>query len=140
LAGRLDEIHAAGAELVFIGNGRPDQAARFAEREVPGCRVLTDPSRQVYRALGMLRGVLPTLAPGSVVAAVGAALRGHRQTSVEGDPWQQGGLLVLGRGGEILFLQRNRDAGDRPDVDGALAALRGRKQESHSPHSESIEG
>ena len=123
MAGRLEEIRAAGAELVFIGNGTPEQAARFANREVPGCTVLTDPSRRSYTALGMRRGVLSTLAPGSALAAVGAAARGHRQTAVEGDPWQQGGLLLLGRGGEILFLQQNRDAGERPDLDGALAVL-----------------
>jgi hypothetical protein len=123
LVGRLEEIHAAGAELVFVGNGRPEQAAAFASREVPGRTVLTDPSRRTYRALGMIRGVLPTLGPGSAVAAFGAALWGHRQTPVEGDPWQQGGLVLVGRGGRILFFQRNRDAGDRPDLDGALAAL-----------------
>jgi hypothetical protein len=123
LAGKLEEIHAAGAELVFVGNGRPDQAAAFARREVPGVTVLTDPSREAYRALGLIRGILPTLGPGSVAAGVGAALRGHRQTALEGDAWQQGGLLLIDRGGRVLFLQRNRDAGDRPDLDGALAVL-----------------
>jgi hypothetical protein len=123
LVGRLDEIHGAGAELAFVGNGRPDQAAAFASHEVPGCTVLTDPSRQTYKAMGMIRGVLPTLGPGSAAAAVGAALRGHRQTTLEGDPWQQGGLVLVGRDSRILFLQRNRSAGDRPDLEGALAAL-----------------
>jgi len=122
--GRLEEIEAAGAQLVFVGNGRADQAARFAEKEVPGATLLTDPSLESYRALGLPRGVLATLGPGSTLAAVSAAVRGgHRQTRIEGDAWQQADLLVLGPGGRILFLQRNRDAGDRPDLDGALRAL-----------------
>jgi len=121
--GRLDEIRSAGAELAFVGNGRPDQAAAFGRREVPGCDVFTDPSLKAYEALGMVRGVLATLGPGSIAAGVGATLRGRRQTRLEGDAWQQGGLLLLAPGGRVLFLQRNRSAGDRPDLDGALAAL-----------------
>ena len=109
--------------LVFLGNGRPDQATNFAHAEVPGCTVLTDPGRRVYRALEIERGILATLGGGSAKAAAAAALRGHRQTKVEGDAWQQGGLLLYDRGGRILFLQRNQDAGERPDLEGALAAL-----------------
>lgn len=122
--GRLDEIRAVGATLVFMGNGRPDQARAFAQNETPGATVLTDPSLDTYRALGMRRGVGATLSPRSGLAAVGALLRGNMQTKTQGDPWQQGGLMVLDRGGRILLLQRNRDAGDRPDIDGALRALR----------------
>lgn len=121
--GRLDDIRAAGADLVFVGNGRPDQARAFAERETPGATVLTDPSLLSYRALGLRRGVAETLGPVSALASVGAVLRGHRQTRLEGDAWQQGGLLALAPGGRIVFLQRNRDAGERPDLEGALDAL-----------------
>jgi hypothetical protein len=133
LAGRLAEIRAAGAELVFVGNGSPDQAARFAAGEVPGCTVLTDPSLAAYRALGMVRGVLPTLGPASIAVGVGAALRGRRQSALQGDPWQQGGLLLLGTGGRVLFVQRNRNAGDRPDLDSALRALRPRAARPRKP-------
>ena len=122
MAGRLDEIRAAGARLMLVGNGSPGQAAKFA-KGFPGVTVLTDPSLDTYRALGLRRGVGATLNPGSALSAVGAALRGNRQTSVEGDPWQQGGLLLLGPGGQVLYLQRNRGAGDRPDLDRALAVL-----------------
>ena len=122
--GRLDEIRKAGAELVLIGNGRPDQAAAFARDEAPGVTVLTDPSLRTYRALDLRRGVLATLGPRSALAAASAFRRGHRQAATAGDAWQQGGLAVVAPGGRIVFVQRNRDAGDRPDVDGALAALR----------------
>lgn len=124
LHGRRAEIEAAGAELIFIGNGSPAFAGRFAERQVPGARVLTDPSLAIHRALGLKRGVMATLGPASLVAGVKSTLKGHRQTAIEGDPWQQGGLLVAVPGGELIFEQRNQDAGDRPDLDGALGALR----------------
>jgi len=123
LVGRLEEIRRAGADLVLVGNGRPDQAAAFARDEVPGVTVLTDPSLRTYRALDLRRGVLATLGPRSAIAAASAFRRGHRQAATAGDAWQQGGLAVIAPGGRILFVQRNRDAGDRPDLEGALAAL-----------------
>ena len=121
--GGLDEIRSAGADLILLGNGRPDQAAAFARDQAPGVTVLTDPSLRTYRALGLRRGVLATLGPGSAIAAAGALLRGHRQTATAGDAWQQGGLAVVGPGGRLLFVQLNRDAGDRPDLEGALSAV-----------------
>lgn len=131
--GKLDRIEAAGARLVLVGNGSPEQAAGFAKR-FAGVTVLTDPSLDSYRALGMRRGVAATLNPTSVLSGLGAALRGNRQTTVEGDPWQQGGMLLLGPGGQVLHLQRNRSAGDRPDLDRALRALgAGRKAARRRP-------
>lgn len=116
-------MRAAGAELVFIGNGSGRQAAHFQEREAGGVRVLTDPSLEIYRRAGMKRGVAATLGPRTWLAALRATARGHRQTRVEGDAWQQGGVVVMARGGEIVYAQPNRDAGERPDLDAALAAI-----------------
>ncbi len=108
---------------MFIGNGSPGLARRFRDREVPGFTVLTDPSLNSYRALGLKRGVLATLGPASVLAGVRASLRGLRQTSLQGDAWQQGGLLLLMPDGQVPFIQRNENAGDRPELDAALVAL-----------------
>ena len=121
---RLDDIRAAGAELVLVGNGSVRAAARFQREQAPECAVFTDPSLETYRTLGMRRGVWATLAPTTLAAVARALLRGRRQTSVQGDPWQQGGAYVVGRGGTILYAHANRNAADRPDVDAALAALR----------------
>ncbi len=125
LRGRLDGIRAAGADLVFIGNGSVKFAARFQERHVPDCPVYTDPALRTYRVLGMKRGIAATLGPSSLLKGIRSALRGHVQTSTQGDAWQQGGLYAVAKGGEIVFEQVNGSAGDRPDIDGALAALRG---------------
>jgi alkyl-hydroperoxide reductase/thiol specific antioxidant family protein len=123
LRGRRAEIEAAGAELVFVGNGSVAHARRFREKHVPESCVYTDPDLTAYTALGFRRSVGATLGPSSAVAFARASLRGHRQTSIEGDAWQQGGLIVMAPGGELLHVQRFRDAGGRPDVQAALAAL-----------------
>jgi peroxiredoxin len=124
LRDRLDEVHSEGAELVFIGNGSADQAAAFARDRVPGCPVYTDPSLTTYQALGMTRSVRATLGLRSVLAGARATLQGHRQASLQGDPWQQGGMFVVARGGKVVYSQLNRSAADRPDLDAALQIAR----------------
>lgn len=124
MRGRRDDIVAAGAELVIVGNGSVAHARQFRERHVPECAVYTDPELKVYGALGFRRSVGATLGPRSALGFARASLKGHRQTSIEGDPWQQGGLIVLSPGGALQHIQRFRDAGGRPDVDAALAVLK----------------
>jgi hypothetical protein len=124
LRGRLDDIHAAGAELVFVGNGAVPFARNFQEHEAGGAEVYTDPSRESYLALGLRRSVAGTLGPRSLLAGLRATLAGHVQRSVEGDPYQLGGFFAVAPGGRILYTHVHRSAGDRPDVDAALAALR----------------
>jgi hypothetical protein len=124
LRGRLAEIRAAGGELVLVGSGSPRQAAGYRRLHAPDCTVLTDPTLEVYRALGLKRGVMATMGPSTWIGAAGSLARGHVQGKVEGDPWQQGGLFVMAPGGRLVFEQRNRDAAMRPDIDAALRALR----------------
>ena len=123
MRGRVEEIRRAGAELVMVGNGSPTHARVFAKRHLPGCTVLTDPSLELFKRMGMRRGVRETLGPSTWKAALRSTLAGHIQGPVEGDPWQQGGLVALGAGGLVVYSQRNQTAADRPDVDAALAAL-----------------
>lgn len=108
---------------MIVGSGSVAHARRFRERHVPELDVYTDPQLTAYTSLGFRRSVAATLGPASALAFARASLRGHRQTSVEGDPWQQGGVVVLAAGGEVLHIQRFRDAGGRADVDAALTAL-----------------
>jgi len=121
---RLDDVREAGAEVALVGNGSVQAAASFQRDRVPEFSVFTDPSLKTYQELGMRRGVRATLGLSSMIAAGRALLRGRRQTSVQGDPWQQGGTYVVARGGLIVYAKPNRDAGHRPDLEAALAALR----------------
>jgi len=124
LRGRLDDIHEAGAELVFVGNGVVPFAKHFQETHVPGCEVYTDPSRASYLALGLKRSVAGTIGPSSVLAGLRARRAGHSNGRLEGDPFQLGGVFAVAKGGAIRYEEAHGTAGDRPDVDAALAALR----------------
>jgi hypothetical protein len=86
--------------------------------------VLSDPTRAVFAAAGMRRSLFATLHWRLFVNAWRAFRRGFRQTSVQGDPWQQGGVLVLDRDGAVRHRQIDRAGGDMLDLDAVLAALR----------------
>ena len=118
-----EQIHAAGAELHVIGNGRASFIDGFRDKTGFDGPMYVDPSLETYRALGLRRGVVATFHPRGVLQAVRARRRGHRQTSTKGDNWQQGGTVVILPGGEIRFVHRSKSAGDMPGTRGVLAAL-----------------
>ena len=124
MRGSSDDIKAARAVLVFVGNGAVPFAKNFADTQVPGFEVYTDPSRESYQALGLKRSALGTLGPRSLFAALRSTRAGHVQTSVEGDGFQLGGFFAVAKGGEIRYAEVYSSAGDRPNVHAALAALR----------------
>ncbi len=123
MRGRLDEIHARGAELVVIGNGTPQMAAAFRAEQSVTFPVLCDPGLAAYRAAGLKRGILATFAPGALTRGFRAWRSGFRQGSTLGDPWQQGGAFVLDRGGAVRYAFVSDASGHHPHQDELLAAL-----------------
>ena len=124
LRGRLDDIRALGAELVVVGNGSVAHARAFADAQGLDCPVFTDPGRETYAAAGLRRSVGSSVNLRTMRHAARARKRGHRQGAVQGDAWQQGGVLVIATGGEILFRYVSREAGDHPEPDDLLEVLR----------------
>ena len=123
---RIDELRATGAEVFVIGNGSPNFIDGF--RETTGWRgpLYTDPSLEVYKAAGLKRGVLKTLNARAAIKALGALRGGNRQGRTQGDEWQQGGVLVIAPGGDVLWSQVSEYAGDNAAVDDIVAAVRRR--------------
>lgn len=118
-----EEIRAAGGELVFIGNGSALFANGFAEDLGIESPILIDPDLVAYRAAGLRRGRAELFSPRMIGNAVRAFNAGYRQTGVEGDAFQLGGVLVVRRGGDLVYRYASREAGDHPPVSEVLAAL-----------------
>jgi len=123
LRGELDEFERKGVRLVVIGNGSPMQARFFAEDQKLEGHVFTDPKRVVYRALGMREGLGSALKADVLKNAWRAYRRGFRQSSVQGDPWQQGGVVVVDAAGRVVYEYRSETAGDHPPTAEILRAL-----------------
>lgn len=120
-----DEIEKLGAGLIVIGSGRPDQAREFRKELSLETPVYADPHMKAYRAAGLRRDVRSTINPKTLIHGVRALRNGFRQSKVKGDPWQQGGVLVIKPENKILFEYASQNAGDHPKVQSILEALGG---------------
>jgi dehydrogenase/reductase SDR family protein 12 len=123
LRGEIDSIEASGASLVIIGNGSAEFAQAFREDLDLTGPILIDPDLLSYRAAGLRRGRAEILSPRLWTNAARALGAGYRQNSVEGDPWQLGGVFVIRPGGDLLYQYRSREAGDHADPADILASL-----------------
>ncbi len=121
---RDQELAAVGAKVVFVGTGTPAMANDFATSWAGEHVVLSDQDRKTFFAAGMRRGLGATLHWRLFRNAWRAFRAGFRQTKVQGDPWQQGGVLVIEPGGALLHQQHDRVGGDPIDLDAVVAAAR----------------
>jgi hypothetical protein len=124
LCDRADEIREAGAELVVVGNGSPQQARWFAEEQRAPVTVVTDPDLAVFRAIGARRGPVSSLGPATFLRSLRAWRNGFRSSAVMGDPLQQGAVWVVLPGGRVAYRYASAWAGDHPEPAEILGALK----------------
>ena len=124
MRGEKDEIEALGGRLVFVGSGSPAFARDFRAERAPDCTVLSDPVAASYRAIGARHGVISTLSPAMISAALRARRSGARQARVQGRPMQQGGVVVMLPGDRVAWSYISRHAGDHPEPAAVVSALR----------------
>jgi len=98
LRGIEGTITAKGARLILIGNGEPRHIPAFRAALHTGARLLCDPDLASFRAVGLERGVWQSFHPKALPGALASLFKGHGFPGIQGDPWQQGGALVLGPG------------------------------------------
>ena len=124
----LPEIRAQGADLVIIGNGSRFFAQSFREELGLDVPILIDEDRRSYTSAGFRRGGSGMLSPRLFVNATRALLAGHRQTGIQGDALQLGGVLILSRENEVLYRFASRTAGDHPPTLDIVSALAGSRR------------
>lgn len=110
---------------MFVGTGGARFARAFAEDHGIDGPLLLDEERVAYRALALKRSLGSTFSLSSVKAGRRAAAAGFRQGRTQGDPWQQGGIFVVMPDGSVPFSHISEHAGDHPEPDRVVAALRG---------------
>lgn len=120
----IDKLRAANIDLVVIGNGTPNFIAGFREQTHYDGPIYTDPSLTTYRAAELKRSAARTFDPRALGNTVRAFARGARQGRTQGDPWQQGGVLVVAPDGEVKYHHASDRPGDNASADDIVAALR----------------
>jgi len=78
--------------------------------------VYTDPGLSVFEMAGFKRSMTSTLGPKSIMKALALKKQGHIQKGVQGDPWQQGGVLAIDTNSNILFHYASQNVGDFPEI------------------------
>src|SRR5688572_141581 len=87
-----DRIHAAGAELVIVGNGNRHFATGFVKDLALTTPVYVDTKREAYKALGFKRSLTSLISPTALANAARALQSGFRQGRTQGDAAQLGGV------------------------------------------------
>jgi peroxiredoxin len=118
-----ERIKQAGLELVIIGSGTPAQAKAFASSVDFSGPLYVDQKLEAYAAAGMNRGVARTYSAFAVVNVLRAFFGGFRQGKTHGDPWQQGGVLIVTPDGRVPFRHADPRAGAHADMAALLAAV-----------------
>ncbi|KAF8718669.1 hypothetical protein HU200_024969 [Digitaria exilis] len=131
LAEKQDVMQAAGVALVLIGPGSVEQANAFCEQTKFKGEVYADPTHSSYDALEFAFGLFSTFTPAAGLKIIQLYREGYRQdwelsfeknTRTKGG-WYQGGLLVAGPGiDNILYIHKDKEAGDDPDMQDVLKA------------------
>ena len=122
----VEELRAIGVEPYVIGSGTPDDARAFArhmhtEGALP---ILVDEALASYRAAGLKRSVGATLLhPGSWLRGI-KSMAAHPQRRTAGDPWQQGGAMLVRPDGAITWRYVSQYSGDHPAISVLLAEAR----------------
>jgi len=120
----LKEIREHGADAIVIGSGNPDQAKDFQRTTGLDAPVFCDPDLKSYAGAGMKRGVGTFLKVATVTNAVRAFTSGFRQGRTQGDALQQGGVLVVAKGGALVYQHADEVGGEGLPLEEILAAVK----------------
>lgn len=114
-------------QWVAISHASSDATRRWCQA-IGGCEgllVASDPARRAYAAWGLGRTSLAHfLGRRSLGAVVSHAREGIRNRHPSGTRWQSAGTFAVDADGVVVWRHLPEHAGDLPDLDAALEALR----------------
>jgi peroxiredoxin len=128
----------AGAAVVLVGQGSPEEGAGFCQRKHLPFPCLLDGDKSAYRAYGLRRRNLAVVvSPRIAVPFVRANLNPEtRQRGLEGgDFFQMPGTFVVDIAGIVRLAHRNRTIADSPPNHALLDVLAGLNVDNTSDRS-----
>jgi len=111
----LSAENPAFPRVVFVSQCSSHETQEFFAKRWPEARVICDPEKTLYTALGLRRGSLGQIMGLRVWAcSMRALVKGHMMTKPVGDPWLMPGAFLV-QGDQIVWAHRFKHQGDRPD-------------------------
>jgi peroxiredoxin len=133
LRAELADYRAVGGDVVIVGQGEPERAARYRVLQELDVPILADLDRTTYAAFGLLQGTPAQIlfdAPDPFLRCdydagmqLAASRHGTPRAMVD-DPWQLPGEFVVGTDGRIAYAHRYGWCEDYPDPRVHVAAIR----------------
>lgn len=116
ISARRATIEAEGTGIVLVHMGTPDSFASFAATyQLSDLPAVSDPSRRLYRGLGLRRGTFSQLLGWEVLwRGARSFFSGHGAGRLEGDGTQLPGAFLI-RDGRVLRRFIHANSADRPD-------------------------
>jgi len=133
LRDELAAYRSAGAEVVVVGQGEPERAAAYRDRNGLDCTFLCDTEEHGYRAYALTEFTVPEVlfdAPEeywSHDAKIGERFMADRRASgrpLVDNPWRRPGEFVIDKGGQIRLAYRWQYCEDFPDPRVHLTAIK----------------
>lgn len=123
---QIDAFSARECSVAVVSQSQPAELARYRSAQHWKVRVLADPQRRLYQALGLER-TRPWVFfwPSVIVGYLWSLLRGYRPRLPRSgeDVLQLGGDFLLDRHRTLLYAYRSAHPTDRPRAATLLAAL-----------------
>ncbi|XP_064083612.1 uncharacterized protein LOC135199463 isoform X3 [Macrobrachium nipponense] len=126
-----EELSAAGCQVVVVTFGDVVGAERWLLETNCPFPYFTNPSRALYKALGLRRSIDLVWNAASLSYYGGKLAKNEplpqAYADIKDDPHQMGGDFILDKEGRLLFAYRSKTPSDRPSVDLIIKALIGTK-------------
>jgi hypothetical protein len=101
--------------VLFFSQACPDEAVPFFEKHWPDARVVCDPDKEIYYAMGLRQGTFSQVWGLRVwTCSFRAFAKGNFIGRPVGDPWLMPGVFLV-RGPEIIWSHEYEHQGDNPE-------------------------
>jgi len=124
----MDEVTAAGGQVVIISFGLMEGAQRWLEDTKVSYKMLLDPERRIYHAFGLYRSVAKVWGVASLVYYAEAMVAGRPlpkpYENVHDDTQQMGGDFIIDAQGVVRFVYPSKSNTDRPSVSAIVDELK----------------
>jgi len=115
----------AGAQVVLVGMGTPEESAAFKMKLDIPFPLISDPTRRLYKLFGLKQvSALGLVSPSVAFKGFLAMTKGHAPGIPTGDVRQLPGVFIINTDGRVVYSFFAKDPSDHPDPDTILNELK----------------
>jgi len=120
----LDTFNNINVRVVVIGNGQPNFIDGFRNDTGYKGDLFTDPSLKTYELLNFKKSVGSLLGVKTFKSALDALKSGYLQKGIQGNAFQQGGVVVIHPVDKPVYFYISEKAGDHAPLDEIINACK----------------